>query len=84
MLIGSACSPNAKTLPSHFFDTRAVMSCVGVNIGALAVKVVRADAKNAIVMAHQGRPLELEELLAMPEFAAAEYFGVSGHRGQIG
>ncbi|MGD1076884.1 MAG: acyl-CoA dehydratase activase [Candidatus Sulfotelmatobacter sp.] len=60
------------------------MSCVGVNIGALAVKVVRADAKNAIVMAHQGRPLEiLEELLAMPEFAAAEYFGVSGHRGQI-
>ena len=60
------------------------MSFVGVNIGALTVKVVRADAKNAKVMAHQGRPLEvLEELLATPEFADAEYFGVSGHLGHI-
>ena len=60
------------------------MPHVGVNIGALTVKVVRADAKNAHVMAHQGRPLEvLEELLAMPEFADAEYFGVSGHLGHI-
>jgi len=60
------------------------MSFVGVNIGALTVKLVRADAKNAKVMAHQGRPLEvLEELLATPEFADAEYFGVSGHLGHI-
>ena len=60
------------------------MSYVGVNIGALTVKVVRADAKNANVMAHQGRPLEvLKQLLAMPEFADAEYFGVSGHLGHI-
>ena len=52
------------------------MSYVGVNIGALTVKVARADSKNAKVMAHQGRPLEvLEELLAMSEFADAEYFG---------
>ncbi|MFZ1050011.1 MAG: hypothetical protein WBP65_25170 [Candidatus Sulfotelmatobacter sp.] len=62
------------------------MSCVGVNIGALTVKVVAvpADAKKSKVMAHHGRPLEaLEELLAMPGFAAAEYFGVSGHLGHI-
>ena len=62
------------------------MSCVGVNIGALTVKVVAvpADAKKSKVMAHHGRPLEaLEELLAMPEFADAEYFGVSGHLGHI-
>ena len=58
------------------------MSYVGINIGALTVKVVavHSDVKNAKVMAHQGRPLEvLEQLLAMPEFADAEYFGVSGH-----
>jgi activator of 2-hydroxyglutaryl-CoA dehydratase len=62
------------------------MSCVGVDIGALTVKVVAvpADAKKSKVMAHHGRPLEaLEELLAMPEFADAEYFGVSGHLGHI-
>lgn len=62
------------------------MSWIGVNIGALTVKVVvvRAEARIAKVMAHHGRPLEvLEELLASPEFADAEYFGVSGHRGHI-
>lgn len=60
------------------------MSCVGVNIGALTVKVVRADAKNATVMAHQGRPAEvLAKLLATPEFGNAEYVGVSGHLGHI-
>jgi activator of 2-hydroxyglutaryl-CoA dehydratase len=62
------------------------MSYVGINIGALTVKVVavHSDVKNAKVMAHQGRPLEvLEQLLAMPEFADAEYFGVSGHLGHI-
>jgi predicted CoA-substrate-specific enzyme activase len=62
------------------------MSYVGINIGALTVKVVsvQSHVKNAKVLAHQGRPLEvLEQLLAMPEFASAEYFGVSGHLGHI-
>ena len=72
------------------------MSYVGINIGALTVKVVtvrlndknsdpkNADDKNAKVIAHQGRPLDvLEQLLAAPEFEDAEYFGVSGHLGHI-
>ncbi|MDH5590886.1 MAG: activase, partial [Gemmatimonadota bacterium] len=62
------------------------MSYVGVNIGSLTVKVValRGDARNAAVLAHQGRPLEiLAEVLARPEFADAEYFGVSGQLGHI-
>ena len=62
------------------------MSYVGINIGALSVKVVavQSDVKNAKVMAHQGRPLEvLQQLLAQPEFAGAEFFGVSGHLGHI-
>jgi hypothetical protein len=62
------------------------MSYVGINVGALTVKVVavRANAKDAKTTAHQGRPLEvLEQLLADPEFADAEYFGVSGHLAHI-
>ena len=62
------------------------MSYVGVNIGALTVKVaaLRGDARSATVLAHQGRPLEiLTEVLARPEFADAEYFGVSGQLGHI-
>jgi predicted CoA-substrate-specific enzyme activase len=62
------------------------MSYIGVNIGALTVKVValRSNATTAEVMAHQGRPLEvLQELLASPEFADGEYFGVAGHLGHI-
>ena len=62
------------------------MSYVGVNIGALTVKVVslRGDARDATVVAHQGRPIEvLEKLLAGPGFADAEAFGVSGHLGHI-
>ena len=62
------------------------MSYVGVNIGALTVKVaaLRGDARSATVLAHQGRPLEiLDEVLARPEFADAEYFGVSGQLGHI-
>lgn len=62
------------------------MSYIGINIGALTVKVVaiQSDVKNAKVMAHQGRPLEvLKQLLTLPEFAGAEYFGVSGHLGHI-
>ena len=62
------------------------MSHVGINIGALTVKVVavRDDARDARVAAHQGRPLQaLDELLAGAEFADAEYFGVSGQLGHI-
>jgi predicted CoA-substrate-specific enzyme activase len=58
----------------------------GINIGALTVKVVavQSNAKIARVMAHQGRPLEvLAHLIAQPEFAGADYFGVSGHLGHI-
>ena len=62
------------------------MSYIGVNIGALTVKVVslRGDERSATVLAHQGRPLEiLNEVLARPEFADAEYFGVSGQLGHV-
>jgi predicted CoA-substrate-specific enzyme activase len=62
------------------------MACVGVNIGALTVKVValRGDGQIARIKPHQGRPLEvLKELLAGAEFADAEFFGVSGHLGHI-
>jgi predicted CoA-substrate-specific enzyme activase len=62
------------------------MSFVGINIGALTVKVVAVESgvKHAETIAHRGRPLEvLNQLLAQPEFANAEYFGVSGHLGHI-
>jgi len=62
------------------------MSYVGVNIGALTVKVavVRGDDRSAMVVAHQGRPLEvLHEILGRPECADAEYFGVSGQLGHV-
>jgi predicted CoA-substrate-specific enzyme activase len=62
------------------------MCYLGVNLGALTVKVVtvRGDTREARVAAHQGRPLEvLKRLLAAVEFADADYFGVSGHRGHI-
>ena len=62
------------------------MSYVGINIGALTVKVVavRPNTRSVSVMSHQGRPLEvLEQLLAMQDFADGEYFGVSGHLGHI-
>src|SRR5271165_3519199 len=61
------------------------MCHVGVNVGALTVKVValRSTGTLARVVAHQGRPLEvLRELLAA-EFADGEFFGVSGPMGQI-
>ncbi len=62
------------------------MACVGVNIGALTVKVValRGDDRIARVVPHLGRPLEvLKEILAGNEFAAAGFFGVSGHLGHL-
>jgi predicted CoA-substrate-specific enzyme activase len=63
------------------------VSYVGISIGALTVKVVAVQSDNkrtAKVMAHQGRPLEvIEQSIAFPEFAGAEFFGVSGHLGHI-
>jgi hypothetical protein len=62
------------------------MSYIGVNIGALTVNVValRGDATTTKAMAHQGRPIEiLEQLLATPEFADREFFGVSGQLGLL-
>jgi predicted CoA-substrate-specific enzyme activase len=62
------------------------MACVGVNVGALTVKVVtlRGDDRTAHVMPHLGRPLEvLKEFLAGDKFAPAEFFGVSGHLGHL-
>ena len=61
------------------------MSYVGVNIGALTVKVVAlaGDEKDAKVVPHQGRPLEVLKGLLAAEFADGEYFGVSGQLGHI-
>ncbi len=59
---------------------------MGVNIGALTVKVVGLfdDKTSAQVVAHQGRAMAtLEELLATDQFRDAEYFGVSGHLGHV-
>jgi predicted CoA-substrate-specific enzyme activase len=61
-------------------------SCVGVNIGAIAVKAVslRENERCSLAVAHQGRPLEvLDKILAQSDFADANYFGVSGRRGHI-
>jgi predicted CoA-substrate-specific enzyme activase len=62
------------------------MSVVGVNVGALTVKAValRGDTTVAVMAVHQGRPLEvLGRLLAAPQFADAEFFGVSGALGHL-
>ncbi|MHC4949050.1 MAG: acyl-CoA dehydratase activase, partial [Planctomycetota bacterium] len=62
------------------------MSHVGVNIGALTVQIValRDGGSSGRVAAHRGRPLDvLEALLATPDLADAESFGVSGHLGHV-
>jgi predicted CoA-substrate-specific enzyme activase len=62
------------------------MKFVGVNIGALTVKIValRGEVRSSKVAPHQGRPLAvLQQLLAEADFAEADYFGVSGHLGHI-
>ncbi|MBI2929658.1 MAG: anhydro-N-acetylmuramic acid kinase [Verrucomicrobia bacterium] len=61
------------------------MTYVGVNVGALTVKLValRGDDRQASVVAHQGRPLEvIEGLIAAGEFTGAAYC-VSGPLGHI-
>lgn len=62
------------------------MCYVGINIGALTVKVValRGADRTARVVAHQGRPrAALDELLAEQRFDGAAIFGVSGQMGHI-
>ena len=62
------------------------MKFLGVNIGALTVKIVALQGEDKFpkVVAHQGRPLEvLENLIAGAGFADADYFGASGHLGHI-
>jgi len=62
------------------------MPCVGINVGALTVKVVAVGGGSVVgrVVPHRGRPLEvLAELREQPEFAAAKSFGVSGRLGHI-
>jgi hypothetical protein len=59
-------------------------SLVSQNGQKVVSLTMRPDATTAKVMAHQGRPLEvLQELLATPELADGEYFGVAGHLGHI-
>ncbi len=60
--------------------------CVGVNIGAITVKVAALRGSDVVfrVQPHQGRPLEVfERILSRQEFAGAEWFGVSGRQGHI-
>jgi predicted CoA-substrate-specific enzyme activase len=62
------------------------MTFIGINIGALTVKVaaLRGETRTAKVAAHQGRALEtLKQLLAEPEFSDGDYFGLSGRMGHI-
>lgn len=62
------------------------MKHIGINIGALTVKVAALNGAEtaSTVVPHQGRPLAvLEKLLAEKEFANGDYFGVSGHLGHI-
>lgn len=62
------------------------MTFIGINIGALTVKVaaLRGEERVARVAAHRGRAMEtLQELLAEPEFLGGDFFGVSGRLGHI-
>lgn len=62
------------------------MSCIGVNIGALTVKLVelRGNEKHARVVPHRGDPLRtLHDLLAGAKLGGAEYFGVCGELGHV-
>ena len=55
------------------------MSYVGVNIGALTAKVVRADAKKCQCNGSSGAPLGGSRAVARDAGVAdAEYFAVSG------
>ena len=62
-------------------------SYVGVDIGALTVKVVllRQGAVRSWMVPHQGRPIEvLDDMLAShPEIGPVRFVGVVGHLGHI-
>ena len=64
----------------------AAMKYIGINIGALTVKlaVLNGAETASTVVPHLGRPLAvLEKLLTETEYTGADYFGVSGHLGHI-
>ena len=64
----------------------AAMKYLGINIGALTVKlaVLNGVETTSTVVPHLGRPLAvLEKLLSEKDYAGADYFGVSGHLGHI-
>jgi len=63
---------------------RSHVPSIGINVGALSVKVVRLDGERVDwrVVQHHGRPVEaVHEVLR--EFPARAFFGVSGHLGHI-
>ncbi|MDH3445348.1 MAG: hypothetical protein OEN50_15590, partial [Deltaproteobacteria bacterium] len=62
------------------------MKIIGVNIGALTVKIVALGDhdRRSTVVPHQGRPLDvIQVLLHKGEFADFDSIGVSGHLGHI-
>ncbi|HVO93269.1 MAG TPA: hypothetical protein VMT22_10535, partial [Terriglobales bacterium] len=62
------------------------MKCLGVNIGALTVKLTALDGERCFstVVPHQGRPIAvLQKLLEEKNFGGADYFGVSGRLGHL-
>jgi len=62
------------------------VSFVGINIGALTVKVVALDGKTttAMIVPHQGQPLAvISRLLPGSQFAGAQAYAVSGSLGHV-
>jgi predicted CoA-substrate-specific enzyme activase len=62
------------------------MRYVGVDIGALSVKVVALTGDDlwSVAVPHRGRPVEvLEGLLSRDELSGPRYVGVAGHLGHI-
>ena len=86
MVLGCRIRNNADSGLNLAQSQANAMACVGVNIGALTVKMValRGPERTARVRSHLGRPLEvLQELLGGAEFAGPAFFGVSGHLGHL-
>jgi predicted CoA-substrate-specific enzyme activase len=84
--LGWSIRDNADSVADQAPPKENALACVGVNIGALTVKVValRGDDKVAQVRPHLGRPLEvLKTILAGAGFQTAGFFGVSGHLGHL-
>lgn len=71
---------------NHPSPTEDTIAYVGINIGALAVKIVtlRGEDRMVQVTPHQGRPLEvLKELLEGTKFTFAKFVGISGYLGHL-